>query len=307
MSLTYLAGYDGSAASRAAVDLTRRLARATGARVVAAHVFPVGPPVAQPMGPGLVPRFDEDLAARAAESAERLLAGLGEDIEHRAVPDGSAPAGLHGLAGIERAALVAVGATSRGAIGRIVPGSIAERVIHGAECAVLAVPPHEGDPPIETILVPYDGREEAERALETAIALAERLGASLLLVAVVETALLYTRPGDDAARLDHELGLHLRDGLDHAVEMVDGRVPVRTELVVGSAREALVDIARSGADLVVSGSRAYGPLRSVLLGGVSRHLVDHAPCPVLVVPRGTTKSIVADEETADDLEVRPGA
>lgn len=122
-----------------------------------------------------------------------------------------------------------------------------------------------------------------------------------------DTLLFSETPPSDVLADVRELGLHLRDGLDHAVEMVDGRVPVRTELVVGSAREALVDIARSGADLVVSGSRAYGPLRSVLLGGVSRHLVDHAPCPVLVVPRGTTKSIVADEETADDLEVRPGA
>ncbi len=39
------------------------------------------------------------------------------------------------------------------------------------------------------------------------------------------------------------------------------------------------------ADLLVCGSRGYGPLRSVLLGDVSRHLVEHARCPVLVVRR----------------------
>ena len=37
--------------------------------------------------------------------------------------------------------------------------------------------------------------------------------------------------------------------------------------------------------LLVCGSRGYGPLRSVLLGGVSRRLVDGAQCPVLVLPR----------------------
>jgi nucleotide-binding universal stress UspA family protein len=39
-------------------------------------------------------------------------------------------------------------------------------------------------------------------------------------------------------------------------------------------------------DLIVTGSRGYGPMRSVLAGSTSRYLADHAPCPVLVVPRG---------------------
>ena len=47
---------------------------------------------------------------------------------------------------------------------------------------------------------------------------------------------------------------------------------------------ALADAAE-GADLLVTGSRGYGPRHSVLVGGVSRYLVDNAPCPVLVVPR----------------------
>jgi nucleotide-binding universal stress UspA family protein len=39
-------------------------------------------------------------------------------------------------------------------------------------------------------------------------------------------------------------------------------------------------------DLLVVGSRRYGPIRRVLLGGVSVALVDRAHCPVLIVPRG---------------------
>ncbi len=39
--------------------------------------------------------------------------------------------------------------------------------------------------------------------------------------------------------------------------------------------------------ILVVGSRGYGPLRRVLLGSVSTQLVKSAPCPVLVVPRGT--------------------
>jgi nucleotide-binding universal stress UspA family protein len=39
-------------------------------------------------------------------------------------------------------------------------------------------------------------------------------------------------------------------------------------------------------DLLVCGSRGYGLLRHVLLGGVSGELLRHAECPLLVVPRG---------------------
>ena len=54
---------------------------------------------------------------------------------------------------------------------------------------------------------------------------------------------------------------------------------------VDDAGEVLLRIS-DHVDLMVSGSRGYGPVRSVLLGSVSRRLVDDAACPVLVVPRG---------------------
>ena len=44
-------------------------------------------------------------------------------------------------------------------------------------------------------------------------------------------------------------------------------------------------------DLLVCGSRGYGPVRAVLLGGVSRRLTAEAQCPVIVVPRGWTASL----------------
>jgi nucleotide-binding universal stress UspA family protein len=52
----------------------------------------------------------------------------------------------------------------------------------------------------------------------------------------------------------------------------------------GDAGRALVEHSES-LDLLVLGSRGYGPLRSVLLGSVSSYVMRHAGCPVLVVPR----------------------
>ena len=46
-------------------------------------------------------------------------------------------------------------------------------------------------------------------------------------------------------------------------------------------------------DLLVCGSRAYGPLRAVLLGGVSRRVTADARCPVIVLPRGTEAPLEA--------------
>ena len=48
---------------------------------------------------------------------------------------------------------------------------------------------------------------------------------------------------------------------------------------------ALADACETGVDIVIAGSRGYGPRKAVLLGSVSRHLVDHAACPVMIVPR----------------------
>lgn len=52
--------------------------------------------------------------------------------------------------------------------------------------------------------------------------------------------------------------------------------------------------------MLVMGSRAYGPKRAVLLGSVSRRVMEQATCPVLIVPRGAaegTASLLADAES----------
>jgi nucleotide-binding universal stress UspA family protein len=82
-----------------------------------------------------------------------------------------------------------------------------------------------------------------------------------------------------------------------AAGVADG-VRVEIRVALGPAREALVQACRDDVDLLVMGSRAYGPLRSVLLGSVSRHVVDHAPCPVIVVPRGARARLVGPPPVA---------
>jgi nucleotide-binding universal stress UspA family protein len=67
---------------------------------------------------------------------------------------------------------------------------------------------------------------------------------------------------------------------------------VRAEgrLLSGQVAEQLLEQASSSLDVMVVGSRAYGPLRRVLLGSTSNALMASARCPVIVYPRGIEPS-----------------
>jgi nucleotide-binding universal stress UspA family protein len=132
----------------------------------------------------------------------------------------------------------------------------------------------------------YDDGEPARAALAVALDLARAWGARLELIGVaapVTTAPLMAGAPVDTAAIDARLRDELRDALDRTARGIDG-VEASAVLLDGAPVERLVD--RSGRlDLLVCGSRGYGPLRSVLLGGVSGALIRAARCPVVVCPR----------------------
>ena len=102
----------------------------------------------------------------------------------------SAPRVLTEFAKRERADVIVLGSTHREGLGRVLPGSVGERLLHGgAPCAVLVAPSGfaAGERlEIDSIGVGYDGRNEAGHAREVAAALAAELGASLETITVDE-------------------------------------------------------------------------------------------------------------------------
>jgi nucleotide-binding universal stress UspA family protein len=73
--------------------------------------------------------------------------------------------------------------------------------------------------------------------------------------------------------------------LQKAIEAV-GKIPgeVHTEILEGSPAEAILDVANTRkSDLIVMGSRGLGRLAGALLGSQSQKVVQHAPCPVLII------------------------
>ena len=282
----YITGFHDSPAANAALRFTRHLARATGATVVAAHVYADVRPVPSPYGPAELITSNADLTAVARNAAQPVVAHLPEDVEARLVAGASVPHELDRLARDERAALLAVGASHRGVIGRLVPGSIGERVAHGSPCPVLVVPERDGERVVRAIAVAYDGGQQARRALRAATLLAERLVAALVLIGVTE-------PDHDVG---HELTARMRTTLERAEAQVSQR-GLRTSIRLPLAKPGpgIAGACADDIDLVVCATRAHRPIRSALEHSVARYLVDHAPCPVLVVPRHATIALVGDD------------
>jgi nucleotide-binding universal stress UspA family protein len=219
-----------------------------------------------------------DPAAPASEAiafARALAAAEGAELQPVSAQRGESAAHLlHQRAEAECAQLVVLGSSHTGRFGRVIPGGTGERLLHDSPCAVAVVPRGYADRPIERIGVAYDGSPEADAALQHATALALDLQAHLDLIGVVTPD---PYEDDDGA---HTVQVQLERGLRSLPFAVDGTI-VRLR---GEPADALAHHSIQ-LDLLVTGSRGYGPLRAVLVSGVSGRLMRTAQCPVIVVPR----------------------
>jgi nucleotide-binding universal stress UspA family protein len=75
----------------------------------------------------------------------------------------------------------------------------------------------------------------------------------------------------------------LGDTVAEVTAQMSHPVTVLPQVVEGHPAEALLHAA-AGAELLVVGSRGHGTFAGIVLGSVSQHCVQHAPCPVVVVP-----------------------
>jgi len=203
------------------------------------------------------------------------------------IAEGSPARALHTLAETRGADLVVVGSTHTGRLGRVFPGSTGEKLFHGATCAVAVVPRGHEDREIARIGVAYDGTDEAKAALELGAALAKRFDAKLELIGVAGLD-WYAGPAlvgganYEMETLRVETEKRIEEALHEAAQELDR--PSETVLRDGDPAEELAEQSEQ-LDLLVTGSRGYGPLRAVLMGGVSGRLIRLAHCPVIVVPR----------------------
>lgn len=144
-----------------------------------------------------------------------------------------------------------------------------------------------------TIVVGVDGSAASIEALRWAADEARLRGARLVALhawvfvpaaPIGDPGMIAIPTGDLAGQLEAESEA-ARAGLEDSIAQVLGSEPdveVEAKLTENDAGEALVSESE-GADLVVVGSHGRSGLRAAILGSISRHVVDHAHCPVVVV------------------------
>ena len=279
-----IAAFDAFRGDRAPVDLALAAAELTGADVIVASVLPVE-------------RIERWAESRTPDTRPRTIAlaqaRLREEYgvaETRVVSGVSVPHALHALAQEEHAGLVVVGSSGRGRIGRVLPGSTAERMLHGGPCPVVLAPHGYVRAPLETIAVGFLDSPEGHAALGAAHRLAARTGARLRVIAAIhpsgglDAATAAGTPPQRGVALEGHHRAAAEAALGRAIDALPAGVDIESEIHVDEPADVLVRVSEH-ADLLVCGSRGYGPVRSVLLGGVSRRLVNGACCPVLVLAR----------------------
>jgi nucleotide-binding universal stress UspA family protein len=135
---------------------------------------------------------------------------------------------------------------------------------------------------MKTILLATDGSDSSERALAFAIELAQETGASLEVVCVRQqwSRVVGVAPAP-------KLATH--DASERAAESAASRarragVASTAHVVEGDTVGCIVEATRrTGAELLVVGSRGLGSISGAALGSVSQALIRRSPIPVTVV------------------------
>ena len=183
----------------------------------------------------------------------------------------------------EKAEMVVVGSNGRGAVARVVLGSVSSGVVRRASCPVAVI--HDEDPlmshPLQApVLVGIDGSPASDLATAIAFDEASRRGVELMALHAWSDVEIFELPGLDWSAVKSEAERSLAERLAGWQE----RYPdVRVHRLVVCDRPARQLVEKSeSAQLVVVGSHGRGGLSGMLLGSVSNAVVHSARMPVIV-------------------------
>ena len=289
---------DGSGEALAALPYAQALAT-PGTEVILLTVVPVADEVIAGTGQMLVPAdemsaIEEEQAREAIEPiAERLrLAGHTVTVECTV---GDPADRILDIAAERGVSLVVMASRGRGALGRLIYGSVADRVAREATVPTMIIraAQHEPGPVgITRLVVPLDGTPLAEGAIDVAAAISRRLGTPLFLVRAVNPAELMT-PGIGMAEvipveLYQETEAEMEHGAAAYLDEVAARLrseglPVATKVLSGPPATAIEEATKLG-DVTVLRSHDRSGVMRWLVGSVAEKLVREDESPVILVP-----------------------
>jgi nucleotide-binding universal stress UspA family protein len=282
---TIVVGVEDSFRAEDAVALAADLARTTDAEVLTVSVYRFDDRPSEHYTPALRPSLEHAAERTLDRVSEPLSQG---SVRRVAVADISPARALMRAAAAAEAELIVIGSSHGEFTGRLRPGSTAWRLLQGAPCAVALAPQGYRLRPHTTfgrVTAAFDGSPGGYAALSTAARIADATHQRLRVVRVFEAESaappwLHDSPG--FLRLVPDAERAARSALERAVT---GHPGAEVAFLAGDpARELARETEIS--DLLVIGSRSYGPNRVVVLGGVSDDVLRTATCPVLIVPTG---------------------
>jgi nucleotide-binding universal stress UspA family protein len=246
----------------------------------------------------VVPSATDADAARAglATAAQRLRVA-GQTVRTE-VATGNPARRIVDIAAELRAEMIVMASHGRGAIGRLIYGSVADRVGRESPVPVMVVRTKQlapGPVGISRLVVPLDGSSRAESALPVATTISQRLGTPISLVRVVDPAdAMPPAVGVDEAipfeiydEAEKELEQEARRYLEMmAQKLREQGLPMTTSVLVGSPASSIEEATHFGDVLVLSSHERTGVMRW-LLGSLAEKLAREDESPVILVPAST--------------------
>ena len=231
----------------------------------------------------------EDSAAGAVDAVSQLatehLTGsvtksVEQGVPHRVISD---YADEHGID------CIVMGTHGRTGLHRFLLGSVAEKVLRTAQVPVCVVPPEVDEDNIddrryEDVLLPTDGSEGAEIAVDWGVALADAFDSSLHTVYSVDTSRMPANEG--SAYIHNALEETGRRALAYVrTEARDSGVSVSGNLAGGPPARVILSYAEEhDVDLIVMGTHGRTGVERYLIGSVTEEVVRNAAVPVWCVP-----------------------
>jgi nucleotide-binding universal stress UspA family protein len=283
---------DGSELSEGVLPYATAIAKATSSRLLLVTVWEGAEAALSQTFPTLA----EDVFRQGEAHYEAYLkqivdretrAGVTIDAE---VLTGDPAERLLGLIAERGADLLALATHGRSGLGRWVYGSVAGKLIREADVPTLAVGPNVLEAKAQTatitrILLPLDGSELSELALQPAGELAAALGAEIVLTQVLRwatQAFAFGVPDVDVARVDEQLAEAAHAYLAARREALGAKASVRTIVLRGTPAEAIIDLVESERiDLIVMASHTRAGLARAVLGSVADRVIQ-GKAPVLL-------------------------
>jgi nucleotide-binding universal stress UspA family protein len=291
---------DGSPFAEQALPLAEEIARRAHGQLTLALVHqPVLVPIPGGLGVAADERRDRELRAgelRHLRSASQRLRSAGIDCLEPVLLNGPVAESLKEAFARQGADLIVMSTHGRGGVTRWWLGSVADRLLRSVAIPLLLVRPSADEPTgtpaaIEQILVPLDGSELAETALQPAAEMALLFEAEVHLLRVVtpvphldpalETPILYSP--DTEAELYREATDYLA-GVATKLRCRGLRVETAVAAYSPVARAVLERAKGNDGMMIALTTHGRSGAGRILLGSVADKVVRGVSCPVLVCP-----------------------